>query len=123
MAKRRKNSWVPLIVGAVGLVLAAAIGVIAYLAATANPLHPNPEEIQSVTQSALPQWVGAVEDGRELVRDSLTYQNLPGISVAVGVNGDIVWAESFGWANLEERVPMLPDTRFRIGTASTALTS
>ena len=123
MAKRRKNSWVPLIVGAVGLVLAAAVGVIAYLAATANPLHPNPEEIQSVTQSALPRWDDAVEDGRELVRDSLTYQNLPGISVAVGINGDIVWAESFGWANLDERVAVLPDTPFRIGTASTALTS
>jgi len=123
MAKRRKNSWVPLIVGAVGLVLAAVVGVIAYLAATAKPIHPNPAEIQSLTQSALPQWAGAVEDGRELVRDNLTYQNLPGISVAVGVNGDIVWAESFGWANLEEREPVMPETHFRIGTASTALTS
>jgi serine beta-lactamase-like protein LACTB, mitochondrial len=34
-----------------------------------------------------------------------------------------VWAEGFGWADLENRVPVAPETRFRIGTASTALTS
>ena len=123
MAKQRKNSWLPLVVGAVGLVLTAVVGFIAYLAATAPPLHPNPHEIQSVTQSALPQWTGAIEGARELVRDSLTYQNLPGISAAVGVGGDIVWAEGFGWANVDTRVPVVPDMRFRIGTASTALTS
>src|SRR5688500_1694027 len=123
MAKQRKNSWLPLIVGAVGRVVVAAVGLIAYLAATAKPLHPDPKEIQSVTQSALPQWAGAVEGGRELVRDSLTYQNLPGISAAVGVGGDIVWAEGFGWANVEDQLPVVPNMRFRIGTASTALTS
>ena len=50
-------------------------------------------------------------------------QNLPGLSVAVGVGGDIVWAEGFGWADIEKQVPVAPETRFRIGTASTVLTS
>ena len=45
-------------------------------------------------------------------------QNLPGLSVAVGINGDLVWAEGFGWANLEKQVPVKPETRFRIGNAS-----
>ena len=123
MAKQRKNSWLPLIVGAAALVVAAPVGLIADLAATAKPFHPDPQEIQSVTQSALPQWARAVEQGRELVRDSLTYQNLPGLSVAVGVGGEIVWAESFGWANVDDLAPVVPATRFRLGTASTALTS
>jgi CubicO group peptidase (beta-lactamase class C family) len=34
-----------------------------------------------------------------------------------------VWAEGFGWADLDKRVPVAPDVTFRIGTASTALTS
>jgi CubicO group peptidase (beta-lactamase class C family) len=50
-------------------------------------------------------------------------QNLPGLSVAVGAGGDIVWAEGFGWADLDNRVPVAPGTRFRIGHASKALTS
>jgi CubicO group peptidase (beta-lactamase class C family) len=45
------------------------------------------------------------------------------LSVAVGADGDIVWAEGFGWADLEKRAPVAPEMKFRIGTASTALTS
>ena len=64
-----------------------------------------------------------MEQGRQLARANLVEQNLPGLSVAVGVGGDIVWAEGFGWADLENRVPVAPGTRFRIGHASKALTS
>ena len=109
---------------AVGLLLAAILGLWVYASATATPLHPNPQDVPSVTRSApLPKWADAVEQGRQIVRAGLIEQNLPGLSVAVGVGGDIVWAEGFGWADLENRVPVAPDTRFRIGTASTALTS
>src|SRR5687767_15633378 len=88
------------------------------------PLHPNPHDVPSVTDSVpLPQWGDAVEKGRQIVRADLIEQSLPGLSVAVGAGGDIVWAEGFGWADLENRVPVSPATLFRIGTASKALTS
>jgi hypothetical protein len=64
-----------------------------------------------------------VEQARQIARADLVEQNLPGLSVAVGAGGEIVWAEGFSYADLEERVPVRPNTRFRIGTASTALTS
>ncbi len=124
MLKSRAETWAALIVVAVGLLLAAIGGPWVYISATATPLHPNPQDVPSVTHSApRPQWAGAVEQGRQVVRAGLTEQNLPGLSVAVGVGGDIVWAEGFGWADLENRVKVAPDTRFRIGTASMALTS
>jgi len=50
-------------------------------------------------------------------------QKNPGTSVAVGIGGDLIWAEGFGWADIENKVPVKPDTPFRIGTASTPLTS
>ena len=122
--KSRAQTWLALIVGAVGLLVAAILGLWTYASATATPLHPNPQEVPSVTRSApLPKWADAVEQGRQIVRAGLIEQNLPGLSVAVGVGGDIVWAEGFGWADLENRVPVSPEMRFRIGTASTALTS
>jgi serine beta-lactamase-like protein LACTB, mitochondrial len=120
----RTETWVALIVLAVGLLLAAILGLWGYMSATATPLHPNLQDVPSVTHSApLPKWADAVEQGRQIVRAGLTEQNLPGLSVAVGVGGEIVWAEGFGWADLEDRVKVAPDTRFRIGTASKALTS
>jgi serine beta-lactamase-like protein LACTB len=124
MAKRRIQTWLALIVAAAGLLVAAILGLFAYISVTATPLHPNAQDVPSVTHVApVRKWADAVEQGRQIVRTGLTEQNLPGLSVAVGVAGDMVWAEGFGWADLENRVKVAPDTRFRIGTASTALTS
>jgi serine beta-lactamase-like protein LACTB len=124
VSKKRTETWLALIVLAIGLIPAAIAGLWVYMSATATLLHPSPKDVPSVTRSdGLPKWAGAVEQGRQLVRSALTEQNLPALSVAVGVDGDMVWAEGFGWADLEKRVPVAPDTRFRIGTASAALTS
>ena len=124
MSKSRIETWLYVIVVAVGLLLAAIPGLWIFARATATRLHPNPQDAPSVTHSArLPKWAGAVEQGRQIVRAGLGEQNLPGLSVAVGADGEIVWAEGFGWADLENRVKVTPDTRFRIGTASIALTS
>ena len=108
----------------VAVLIAVGLGGYAYILGTMTPLHPNAEDVTSVT-NADPgrQWTDTVARARQIVRASLSEQNLPGLSVAVGTGGDIVWAEGFGWADLEQRVPVGPETRFRIGTASTALTS
>ena len=120
----RKETWLTAIGLALGVLFAAGLGLYSFLNMAATPLHPNPQDVPSVTQATPSQeWVGAVEQGRQLARANLVEQNLPGLSVAVGVGGDIVWAEGFGWADLENRVPVAPGTRFRIGHASKALTS
>jgi serine beta-lactamase-like protein LACTB len=122
--KNRIQTWLALILVAVDLIPAAILGLFAYVTATAKPLHPNPQDVPSVTRSApLPEWADAVHRARQIVRASLAERNLPGLSVAIAAGGDVVWAEGFGWADLENHVPVTPDTRFRIGTASTALTS
>src|SRR5438105_7123342 len=88
------------------------------------PLHPQADKVPSVTRSEpSPQWAGAVASARQLVRAGVAEQNLPGVSVAVGAGGEIVWAEGFGWADIKTHAPVTPDSRFRIGTASTLLTS
>ena len=123
VARNRGLKWPALIVLGIGLMIATVLGLLGWMRATA-PLHPNPQDVPSITQSApSAQWAGAVDRGRQIVRTSLVEQNLPGLSVAVGAGGEIVWAEGFGWADLEGRVPVAPDTLFRIGTASKVLTS
>jgi CubicO group peptidase (beta-lactamase class C family) len=124
MWKTRTETWLAIILVPIGLIPAALLGLWGFMGATATILHPDPKDAPSVTQSApLPKWADAVAQGRQLVRAGLSDQNLPGLSVAVGAGGDIVWAEGFGWANLQGRVPVTPETTFRIGTASTVLTS
>jgi serine beta-lactamase-like protein LACTB, mitochondrial len=122
--KSRKDTWITLIVAAVALPAAVLAGVLLYMSVTALPIHPNPQDVKSVVESPpLPRWARAVEQGRQLIRARLGEQNLPGVSVAVGINQDIVWAEGFGWADVEKHVPVAPSTRFRIGHASKVLTS
>ena len=122
--KHWKQKGIALIPFAVGVPLAAGIGLYVFILSTMTPLHPSAQEVTSVRRSdPLQQWAHAAEQARQVVRAGLTEQNLPGLSVAVGVGGAIVWAEGFGWADLEQRVPVAPETLFPIGTASTALTS
>jgi serine beta-lactamase-like protein LACTB, mitochondrial len=124
VAKRRIEIWLGLIVGAVGLLLTAILGLFGYISLTSTPLYPDAASVPSAIRSApLPQWVEAAERGRQIVRAAIAEKNLPGLSVAVGAGSDIAWAEGFGWADLEKRLPVTPDVKFRVGTASTALTS
>jgi CubicO group peptidase (beta-lactamase class C family) len=47
----------------------------------------------------------------------------PGLALAVAANGTLVYSEGFGYADLEERVPVWPTTKFRIGSISKSLTA
>jgi serine beta-lactamase-like protein LACTB len=124
MSKTRTETWLALTGVALGAVVSAIAGLWVFMSATAPRLHPDPQAVPSIVGPAPPpQWADAVEAARRTVRTMLAEQNLPGVSVAVGIGDDLVWAEGFGWANLDDQVPVSPETRFRIGTASTALTS
>jgi serine beta-lactamase-like protein LACTB len=124
VARSRTQTILALILIPIGLLITLVLGVHTWMTATATPWHPEPQAVPSAAHSEPPrQWADAVERGRQIVRAELSEQNLPGVSIAVGIGDDIVWAEGFGWADLENRVPVEPNLRFRIGTASTVLTS
>lgn len=47
----------------------------------------------------------------------------PGIAAAVVLNGEEVWAEGFGMADLENNVPVTPQTLFRLASISKPITA
>ena len=123
MSKSRNLTWPALIVLAIGLFIASVLGLLLYVDATNAPLHPDPQKVPSITRSTPPaKWADTVTQGRQVVIAALTGQNLPGLSVAVGIQrdggGEIVWAEGFGFADHEKRALVSPETRFRITGAS-----
>jgi CubicO group peptidase (beta-lactamase class C family) len=124
MAADWTKTWLPPIAVAGGLLITGLAAFITFISLNSKTLHPDPQEVRSTMASTpLPKWTDAVTQSQQLVRSQLAEQNLPGISVAVGIDGDIVWAEGFGWADLGSRVPVAPGTSFRIGHVSKALTS
>lgn len=48
---------------------------------------------------------------------------VPGISVAIADKDGIVWAEGFGWADLENKVPVSTRTKMRIGSVAKPFTA
>ncbi len=64
----------------------------------------------------------AQENARAIAKQWLV-RGIPGVSVAVAVDGQIVYSEGFGYADLEQRVPAWPTTKFRIASISKPLTA
>ena len=64
-----------------------------------------------------------IEEARALVHAMMEESGVPGVSVAVGLNGRILWSEGFGWADLEQSVPVSTLTKFRVGSVSKPMTA
>jgi len=105
-------------------VVMLAAGGVAVWVMSRKPVHENAAAVPSTTAAApLASYTDAVNEGRRLARALAVAENVPGISVAVAVDGDIVWAEGFGWADAESHTPVTPLTRFRLGALSKPLTA
>ena len=67
-------------------------------------------------------YAEAVTRARAIVCDRLM-PRIPGLQVAIGVNGRLVWSEGFGYADRERNIPVTNETQFRIGSVSKPLTA
>lgn len=64
----------------------------------------------------------AIEKAQEMVAEVMDAGGIPGLSIAVGVNGEIVWSQGFGFASVELGVPVTTLTKFRSGSTSKPIT-
>jgi len=77
----------------------------------------------SVLEPPSAAYKDAVDEGRSIARSLVSEERLPGLSLAVAVDGEIVWAEGFGRADLETGAPVTPATLFRIGGVTEIFTA
>ncbi len=118
-ARNRLPIWARRTGLAAGVLIAGSSAFLIHAVTVAGPLFAQPPDVPSVTAPApSPQWTAAVDRARPMVRAAIGEQNLPGVSIAVGMGAGIVWAEGFGWRDVVTRTPVTPETRFNIGTAA-----
>ena len=114
----------PLATATPNLLRILAIG---FLLSTGQGGHSGCLQAQELPPQALAPapgpWTEAVTQARDLLIDRMEEQSIPGLSVAVGMGGEVLWSEGFGWADLENRVPVWPETKFRVASISKALTA
>jgi CubicO group peptidase (beta-lactamase class C family) len=53
----------------------------------------------------------------QIASSELSRQNIPGVAAAVVKDNQVVWAAGLGVASLESKIPVTPDTLFRLGSA------
>lgn len=53
----------------------------------------------------------------------MTAQHVPGVAVGLVLHGEYVWSQGFGMGDLEQLVPVTPQTLFRLASVSKTLTS
>jgi CubicO group peptidase (beta-lactamase class C family) len=101
---------------------AAALGSLTLLLALPAPLAAQGTPAIAGNPN-LERYGAAIEQARMLMREVKSRSGAPGWSVAVGHGGEVVWAEGYGFADLELGVPVSTLTRFRIGSVSKPLTA
>lgn len=69
------------------------------------------------------RYAEAIDVARAIMTAIQEYSGTPGMSVAVGMDGEILWSEGFGYADVENRVPVWEETKFRIGSVSKPITA
>jgi CubicO group peptidase (beta-lactamase class C family) len=48
---------------------------------------------------------------------------IPGVQIAVAIDGTLVWSEGFGYADAARRRPVMRETQFRVGSVAKPLTA
>lgn len=74
--------------------------------------------------AAFAQVSGSSSDAvARYVKEEMARQHIPGLSLLVSRNGEIVRAEGFGFSNVELQVPVKPETLFQSGSVGKQFTA
>lgn len=68
-------------------------------------------------------FIKAIRQAETYVNSLRMRQAIPGLSVCVGTPTKVLWAQGFGYADLEAQLLVTIDTKFRLGSVSKSVTS
>jgi len=64
-----------------------------------------------------------ISQSKKVLSSYMARNGVPGITVAVMENNELVWSEGLGFSDVENSSPMLPKTKTRIGSISKSFTA
>lgn len=109
------------LVAAIAIVVLAAAGAVVYARDGSQGASRRAGECRDwVVAKAYRREINSV---RRLVPRMKRAFAAPGLSVAIGANGQLVWSQSCGFADRRRRREVLRTTQFRVGSVSKALTA
>jgi CubicO group peptidase (beta-lactamase class C family) len=91
-------------------------------AAVAMPAGQTPAGAPYAELRSAGPYVESIHKSEAVIRTYMAAHGVPGLSIAVAVDGQIVWSEGFGLANVEQGTIVTPLTRFRSGSVAKTVT-
>lgn len=113
----RSNRWQSYFSTAAATVLLAACG------GGGEPAVPEPKTLPPVSRAPLGLTLAPDPIIDAYVQARLVEGKIPGASIAVMENGRLIYAKSYGYANLASAEPMTPEHRLEIGSISKTFTA
>ena len=101
---------------------AFALVVATHFAGSAPPLAAQTAPSSSAAANN-PDVKGAQRLFSAWMEGQIAYRGLPGIVVGVVADQELVWAAGFGMANVAQKLPMTPQTKFRMASHSKLFTA
>lgn len=101
------------------LIVFSFIGPFCFRVVQANVRVREPrKEVLAIDSKALESWLNA------LFAEEMKKQHLPGIAFVLVKDGRVVLSKGYGWANVEQQIPVTPErTVFRIGSITKVFTA
>src|SRR5262245_1008453 len=105
-----------------------ALGVLGAIASLASGAEPTcigtiQDPPASSAAGSRPAASSPAESMHQLAAEMLESLTLPGLQLAVAVDGKVVHVENAGFADVERRIPVETTSQFRIGSVSKLLTA
>lgn len=82
-----------------------------------------PAQASSVPIAEDPQVRATTRLFTAWLEGQMLQKGTPGVAVGVVADQELVWAQGFGHANVAARIPMTPQTKFRIASHSKLFTA
>src|SRR5262249_37840337 len=104
----------------------AMIPLLVFLAASGPAGHAPPADAtegKSRTLAAHSEVRSAPRLREAWIDSQMAYRGLPGMSIGIVHDQDLIWSRGFGHADVEKRIPAAPDTVYRIASISKLFTS
>jgi CubicO group peptidase (beta-lactamase class C family) len=105
--------------------LLAFLGLILWMSSVRADAAPETTQEKSKTMSLgeHPEVQSGIRLLEAWIDHQMAYRGLPGMSIGIVHDQDLIWSRGFGFADVEKKVPARPDTIYRIASISKTFTS
>ncbi|MCA9959347.1 MAG: beta-lactamase family protein, partial [Anaerolineales bacterium] len=95
----------------------------ALVACDSDETNTAADEAASSAEEAVTPGQSFAEDYTAFIEEVMAEENLPGTAVAVVRGDEIIFAEGFGYRDVQKGLPVTTDTLFHIGSTNKSITS